>query len=753
MGRRGRPRKYFSEEEKKQAHKQVCAKYYATHGKVSRQKKREATTSIVIGESLRDGDLENQSTDPEKLPQSTTLSQDQSGPMDLSPLPSTPPSPASTSIPSSSSPPPSVVTLKSNRTKRRKGKSRASYPQAVTTPFQSKTPPRNLPHAYESPLPPSSPPPSSPTLYHQKFLHSSRNHLQILKQSRKISKKKFALTVPKERRRLILVPSDSEQEDNTLPEVSSMGRTWTTESQKKFLQSKVAEFVQAQLHDTLESDFRPKLWTEWFKSYEEVGQPEETATVEEKSDYAQHVVSRKKQLDSWFNNDATSRKKKGVVSDKIVAKIIKSSKAKGSGSRALTNIQKFSTEHYSTLVKPLVDQKLATLSANAPGGKLPKGSHIPIITQTTKEVWDSLDDDSKEKILQESQGKEDNKPLNSDGPKIIRDFPKYLSKIGNELKGTTNWAVSVLVGGWDDEQKQILTHAFHVGENELGLPFCAANPLYQEQVLDPFSDFIANYVKAERLRNPNAHPPVGPPRNGTTSRSPSSASPNSSPPQPTSSSVSPLTSGPGGFIPDPTPASIPTIMTDNNFPLDPSLGTLIPMTTSVPKTTPISASIVTTPTRIPARIPVTTPIIANTPGNLPTYPSIATPGLTTPVSATTVPSPVDYSLFPHNLGPNQPIEEAFVSHVNTLNLGMGSEEIDALEGGGKTAPAKSRGRGGKKKTVAPRPGQKKKVQDDAPKKIAAGKVIKKQATGKENRDPNVRRESTRIRNLPQRFTI
>ncbi|THU94971.1 hypothetical protein K435DRAFT_860052, partial [Dendrothele bispora CBS 962.96] len=251
------------------------------------------------------------------------------------------------------------------------------------------------------------------------------------------------------------------------------------------------------------------LWTEWFQKHEEENQPEDVATTEEKERYAQHVVAPTRLL-VLQRRDLS--KKKGTVSDKIMAKITKSPKR---GSRNLTAIQKFSAEHYDSMVKPLVDQKLSALSAEAPGGKLPKGSHIPIITQTTKEVWESLEDEAKEKFLRKSEGKEENGSVNTDGPKIIHDFPKYLSTIGNQLRGTTNWAVSILVGGWDDDQKQILTHAFHAGENEIGLPFCAANPLYQEQVLDPFSEFIATYVKAERSRNPNAYPPVGPSKMAT----------------------------------------------------------------------------------------------------------------------------------------------------------------------------------------------------------------------------------------------
>ncbi|THU93120.1 hypothetical protein K435DRAFT_799966 [Dendrothele bispora CBS 962.96] len=559
-----------------------------------------------------------------------------------------------------------------------------------------------------------------------------------------------------------------------------MGKTWTTTSQKEFLLSKVPDFVSAQLKDTLDSDFRPKLWTEWFQKHEEVNQPEDAATAEEKELYAQHVVARKKQLDSWFYNDATSRKKKGTVSDKIIAKITKSPKK---GSCTLTAIQKFSAEHYNSLVKPLVDQKLLALSAETPGGKLPKGSHIPIITQTTKEVWESLEDGAKEKFLKKSEEIEEDISVNTDGPKIIHDFLKYISTIGNQLRGATNWAVSILVGGWDDEQKQILTHAFHAGENELGLLFCAANPLYQEHVLDPFSDFTAAYVKAERSKNPNAYPPVGPPKmatNGMMLASPSAlcqATPsvpvglvpvNQGDVGPTS--LSPAVSGaadasanslspPRPHVLMSDPSSVPALVPASLVPASSAAGS--PVARSVAGS-PVAGSPVARSPVARSPVEVVTQIDHQNPSEnhdgFPLDPVLS--GIITPIqsSSPSVQSDINRSLFPYNLGPSESVEEAY-SQTGTVTVepAMGAvENIGGEEGRvevGSGSNKKARGKGSRSANA----GGKRKAQEPtgpkAPKKQKNAKVTKKKPTGKENVDPNIPRATrSRVINPPQRYT-
>ncbi|THU94963.1 hypothetical protein K435DRAFT_860040 [Dendrothele bispora CBS 962.96] len=194
MGRRGRPRKYFTDEERKEARKQVCAKYYAQlHVK---KKKEEAALEIsdTVERKQRKCKRKKKAQvvdQPSRLTPPVYQSQ-------LSSLPSTPPSLPSTPLPSSSP------------------DTRSSFARSF------------------SPLPPSSPPPPSPTSDHHTSLETSQRRFSAQGNAqgnptapKRIARKRFGLVIPKERGRYIRVPSDSESrartpENNTLPEVSSV---------------------------------------------------------------------------------------------------------------------------------------------------------------------------------------------------------------------------------------------------------------------------------------------------------------------------------------------------------------------------------------------------------------------------------------------------------------------------------------------------------------------------------------------------
>ncbi|THU85259.1 hypothetical protein K435DRAFT_869455 [Dendrothele bispora CBS 962.96] len=147
----------------------------------------------------------------------------------LSSLPSTPPSPPSTSLPSSS-PDPLLLSKPKKKKQKQKitGKNRGPPVKAPSQLFLTK------PQRSFSPLPPSSPPPPSPTSDHHTSLETSQRRFSAQWNAqgnptapKRIARKRFGLVIPKERGRYIRVSLESESrartpENNTLPEVSSV---------------------------------------------------------------------------------------------------------------------------------------------------------------------------------------------------------------------------------------------------------------------------------------------------------------------------------------------------------------------------------------------------------------------------------------------------------------------------------------------------------------------------------------------------
>ncbi|KAK7469961.1 hypothetical protein VKT23_001396 [Stygiomarasmius scandens] len=289
-----------------------------------------------------------------------------------------------------------------------------------------------------------------------------------------------------------------------------MPKKWVQAAQLGFLNSKVPDFVKAQLEGKVHTHFEPLLWAEWTTGgYDLVPVPGEDASETEKNTYRQHVSHHKQQLISWFYNDATKRKQQGSISNDTIQNIVSTSSSRSKGKRSHTDIQSFSSTHYNELVKPKVDFELEQLCAQS-GGKLVKGAHLPVVTRVTKDVWESLSEDTKREVKKKREEEEFNEKRGMDGRKIIKEFPKYLNTICNKICAETNFTVSIMVGGWDETEQQIVVHSFHAGENELGLPFNVAHPEYKIQWSDVFGKFASSYIKAERIRNPNADPPVSP---------------------------------------------------------------------------------------------------------------------------------------------------------------------------------------------------------------------------------------------------
>ncbi|KAK7450159.1 hypothetical protein VKT23_013042 [Stygiomarasmius scandens] len=289
-----------------------------------------------------------------------------------------------------------------------------------------------------------------------------------------------------------------------------MPKKWVQSMQLAFFNSKIPDFVKAQLDGKVKTHFEPLLWAEWTAGgYDLVPVPSEDAPEAEKEIYRQHVDQCKRQLIGWFYNNATKRKQQGLVSDNTVQNIVSASSSHSKGTRSRTDIQNFSSTHYNELVKPKVDAELDRMCTES-GGKLAKGAHLPVVTRVTRDVWELLSDDVKREVKRKREEEDFDQKRGADGRKIIKEFPRYLNTICNKIRSETNFTVSVMVGGWDETEQQIVIHSFHAGENELGLPFNVAHPEYKAQWSDAFGKFASSYIKGERIRNPNADPPVGP---------------------------------------------------------------------------------------------------------------------------------------------------------------------------------------------------------------------------------------------------
>ncbi|KAK7461471.1 hypothetical protein VKT23_008648 [Stygiomarasmius scandens] len=225
------------------------------------------------------------------------------------------------------------------------------------------------------------------------------------------------------------------------------------------------------------------------------------------------------QLIGWFYNDGSKRKQQGIVSSDAIQNIIVP-KSRSKGNRSHTNVQNFSATHYVELIKPKVDQELEQMRAQTGNGKLAKGAHLPVVVRVTKDIWESLPEDVKTDIRNKKEDEDLAQQKGIEGRKIIDEFPRYLTTICNNLHRQTNFAVSMIVGGWSETQQQIVVHGrFHAGENELGLPFNTAHQEYKTQWADIFGAFVSNYIKAECIQNPDVHPPVGPKKSLTPTQS------------------------------------------------------------------------------------------------------------------------------------------------------------------------------------------------------------------------------------------
>ncbi|KAK7434025.1 hypothetical protein VKT23_020424 [Stygiomarasmius scandens] len=342
-----------------------------------------------------------------------------------------------------------------------------------------------------------------------------------------------------------------------------MPKRWLSAEQEAFLKSQVAAFDKARLSRTLDTEFRPKLWNEWFGKYETTSAPPLTAPAIEHTHYGHFVVKRKKQIDSFFYNDLTKRLKTSTVTKKSVDTILE---GKGSKSRSLSAVQTFSKDNYSAVIKPAVDRRIAEMKAQSVDGKLKRGAHLPVIKQVTQDLFDALGDEAKGEFVQKaSKAREEKmKPVDTDGvdKDFVANMEGYIVNLANRVHQKSGFACSILVGGFTEATGEIVIYVHHAGEDIHGLPFCDANPDYPKHWTDKFTNFVVDYHKAE-LNRAGASSPFdssSQPAGSSIEDSPSNppAIPSLSPPLPSTAEVFTRT----GVIPMPPVPSLPFTMID-----------------------------------------------------------------------------------------------------------------------------------------------------------------------------------------------
>ncbi|TDL14285.1 hypothetical protein BD410DRAFT_809861 [Rickenella mellea] len=294
---------------------------------------------------------------------------------------------------------------------------------------------------------------------------------------------------------------------------------WASPDQLKWLRAKLPLFL-----SSVQGGSRERFWAssfeEWFAKYPEshkpiqkiYTEPEETPEnctpeetpeemPEETPDGDKTEMEIKRQtnlqlrrgmLENWFKNNRGIGNKKTRAAPQVKVDRVKK--------RLKQDVELFQKRYYDELVKPEVEK---VLEANKKAGQ--KVATIVVVREKTKLAWASASEEVRLEVAEmqkaQQKEKEDEEELTISGSAVIRTESQIQKSIENiapnlqpyldQMAADTGYQFFVVGAGPEPKAgNTIQVVSLHTGKTELGTNFGNAYPRFDEDVCEPFVDFV-----------------------------------------------------------------------------------------------------------------------------------------------------------------------------------------------------------------------------------------------------------------------